>query len=103
MAPGASADGVSTTPNPIATVRLAIANGGGAYAGDCESTTPSDVGQYCSKFSAEHYPVRAYLIGPTFSEFTAWLFIQQIGENEFISLGFTPYDESNIIPWPNTN
>jgi hypothetical protein len=91
--------GLNVSSMPFAAIQEAIAPYGYVYSGDCGVATPADIGRYCTKESAAHGTVHAYLLGRTFSEFSAWVFIQQQGD-EWISLGVVGYDETTTVPWP---
>jgi hypothetical protein len=91
--------GLNVATTPAGAIQQAITPYGYVYSGDCEVATPANIGQYCSKEAAEHGPVHAYLVGRTFSEFSAWVFIQQMGD-EWVPLGAVGYNETNVIPWP---
>ena len=95
--------GAGLAPSPSAAAALAqVARASGvAYGGDCADATPRNYGQYCSRDVADHPDgVHAYLVGPVFSEFTTWVFVQQTANDEWVALGAAPYDETNTIPWP---
>lgn len=48
------------------------------YAGPCEETQlPDDAGQYCSRLVEERDGAVVAMVGPAFSEFTAYLLIQR--------------------------
>jgi hypothetical protein len=48
------------------------------YAGDCEAAElPDDAGKLCTSFRGDRGPMKAYVAGPTFSEFSAWIFVEQ--------------------------
>ncbi len=84
-------------------VRQAVERDGAVYAGDCASTrSPQDVGKICSKFVDERNDMRAYLAGRTFSEFSRWVFVEQIPAGWQVA-GVAPLDffaQSLDIPWP---
>ncbi len=73
------------------------------YAGDCAATeSPRDIGKVCSKFIAQRGALRAYLVGRTFSEFSAWVFVEQTRDG-WIPLGTAPLDFAApvlVVPWP---
>lgn len=55
-----------------------MAGRGYAYAGDCATTrVESDVGKYCSSLYESQGGRRIYRVGPTFSEYTTWLLLEQ--------------------------
>jgi hypothetical protein len=89
--------GLNVAATPAGAIQQAIAPY--VYSGDCATATPANIGQYCSREVGNHGPVHAYLVGRTFSEFSAWVFVQQQGD-EWIPLGTVGYDETNVIPWP---
>jgi hypothetical protein len=93
--------GLNVAATPAGAIQQAIQPYGYVYSGDCGVATPADIGRYCSKESAVHEPVHAYLVGRTFSEYSIWVFIQQQGD-EWIPLGTVAYDQSNVIPWPSS-
>jgi hypothetical protein len=78
--------------------------GGALYAGDCAKTrSPHDIGKTCTKLFEERGPMRAYLVGQTFSEFRRWLFLED-GQNVWVVIASAPMDtRANPIipPWPN--
>lgn len=85
-----------------AAVRQAVEAQGGAYAGDCAAAvSPGDVGKVCSRFIAEQSATRAYLIGRTFSEFSAWVFVAPAGDSWMVA-GTAPLDFFGgvDVPWP---
>jgi hypothetical protein len=91
--------GLNVATSPAAAIQQAIAPYGYVYSGDCALAVPADIGLYCSREVGNHGPVHAYLLGRTFSEFSAWVFLQQVGD-EWVPLGAVGYDETNVIPWP---
>jgi hypothetical protein len=91
--------GLNAGATPAAAIQQTVAPYGYVYSGDCADATRANVGQYCSSEVGAHGPVHAYLVGRAFSEFSAWVFVQQVGD-EWVPLGAWSYDETNIIPWP---
>ncbi len=84
-------------------VRQAVESGGGVYAGDCVGTrSPDDLGKVCSKLVASRDTISAYEVGRTFSEFDAWLFVQQIKSGWCATAAgpLDPVGTSTEIPWP---
>jgi len=48
------------------------------YAGECEAAKlPDDQGKLCTSFRGDRGPMKAYVAGPAFTEFTTWLFAEQ--------------------------
>jgi len=48
------------------------------YVGSCETAQlPGDQGKLCTSFRADRGPMKAYLAGTAFVEFTTWIFMQQ--------------------------
>jgi hypothetical protein len=90
-------------PTAEAAVALAAAGSGSGYAGDCAATrSPDDIGKACSKSVAQRGNARAYLIGRTFSEFSAWVFVQQNAAGWQL-IGTQHFDgsmSSPTVPWP---
>lgn len=58
-----------------------MATQGFIYAGSCEDTTiEDDIGKYCSSLCEDRGNQQIHKIGPTFSEYTTWLLLQQSGD-----------------------
>jgi hypothetical protein len=99
----ALAGAASLTPSPSAegAVAVAVTDLGANYAGDCAGMlAPDDLGRVCSKLIGQQGNVRAYLVGPAFSEFTAWVFVEQVSTGWY-PLNTAPYSDSTaVIPWP---
>jgi hypothetical protein len=97
----AAAQAARATPEEI--VRLVVESAGATYAGDCAAArSPQDTGKVCSRQVDEREGVRAYLIGRTFSEFSAWVFVEQTAAG-WQAAGTAPLDFSSTrieIPWP---
>jgi hypothetical protein len=99
------ADPVATplTATPEGAVQEAVTAVNAVYAGDCANTTsPANLGQFCSKFVDQRGSFRAYLAGRTFSEFNDWVFVQQT-TGGWVPVGTQPFDESaspGVVPWP---
>jgi len=93
----------STAPSTSAeaAVAVTVSSLGTGYAGDCSATvSPDDLGEVCSKFVAQQGNVRAYQAGRTFSEFTEWVFVEQVSTGWYpLSTGAFD-DSSQTIPWP---
>jgi hypothetical protein len=73
-----------------------------AYAGDCSTTTPANIGADCSKYVSSNARVQAYAVGLTFSEFTEWLFVEQT-QSGWVPIGSVALDDSAgpaTVPWP---
>jgi hypothetical protein len=48
------------------------------YVGDCETAQlPDDQGKLCTSLRGDRGPMKAYIAGPAFNEFTTWLFVEQ--------------------------
>ena len=48
------------------------------YAGDCkDAQLPGDEGKLCTSFRGDRGPMKAYVAGPTFSEFANWIFLER--------------------------
>lgn len=81
-----------------------ITANGAAYAGACDdAVSPRDIGKLCSRFVEQRGAQRAYLIGRTFSEYDAWVFVSQTGGGWEVR-GTAPLDFNDMsltIPWPN--
>ncbi|HTE86412.1 MAG TPA: hypothetical protein VK821_16960 [Dehalococcoidia bacterium] len=77
--------------------------GGSVYAGECSRTrAPQDAGKTCTKLFEERGPVRAYLVGQTFSEFRRWLFLEE-GPAGWVIVASAPMDTRAspiVVPWP---
>jgi len=82
-------------------VALTVSALGRGYAGDCAATvSPDDLGRICSKFVAQQGNVRAYMVGQAFSEFSEWVFVEQVSTGWY-PLSTSPFDDSSpAIPWP---
>jgi hypothetical protein len=89
--------------SPEQAVAAAVVAGGSLYAGDCADTvSPRDLGKVCSRLVEQRGGVRAYLVGRTFSEFSAWLFVAGVGDGWQV-LGEAPlrfHSDAIDIPWP---
>src|SRR5206468_3560503 len=86
-------------------LRSAAEHGAAVYAGDrSRARSPQDLGKTCTKLVEERGPVRAYLVGQTFSEFRRWLFLEN-GDYGWEVIATAPLDAHAVpqrIPWPNT-
>lgn len=88
---------------PDAAMRASVESTGRVYAGDCTNTTsPQDLGKTCSKFVAARGAMSAYVAGRTFSEFTAWLFIEQTPAGwQVVGTASVDFQTAPaVIPWP---
>jgi hypothetical protein len=48
------------------------------YVGNCENAQlPGDQGKLCTSFRSDRGPMKAYLAGTAFVEFTTWIFMEQ--------------------------
>jgi hypothetical protein len=48
------------------------------YVGDCQAAQlPGDQGKLCTSFRGDRGPMKAYIAGSAFSEFTTWIFVEQ--------------------------
>jgi hypothetical protein len=93
----------AATATPEQAVAAAVQTNATAYAGDCAAmSSPQDLGKVCSKFVAQHATMRAYLTGRTFSEFSAWVFVEQ-STNGWRLVSTAPFDSAAMtmsVPWP---
>src|SRR5205814_1297935 len=93
---------IPATTTAEAAVAQFVQATGASYAGDCAATrSPDDLGKVCSRFVAERGNRRAYLLGRTFSEFSAWAFVQQ-GAEGWTVVSTAPLDltdTSDAVPW----
>ena len=97
----ATATAPATTPE--AALEQLVRATGAVYAGDCATTrSPEDIGKICSRFVAERDSRRAYMLGRTFSEFSAWAFVQQVagGWEPAGTAPLDPFATSVVVPWP---
>ena len=97
----AKALAASTTPE--AALAQLVAGTGASYAGDCSTTrAPEDIGKVCSRFVAARATLRAYMLGRTFSESSAWAFVQQVGGGwePAGTVPLDPYAANGEVPWP---
>jgi hypothetical protein len=76
------------------------------YVGDCESAKlPDDQGKLCTSFRGDRGPMKAYVAGPAFTEFTTWLFAeQQAGQWQVVGEFPIRPQATDVpgIPWPLT-
>jgi hypothetical protein len=76
----------------------------GEYAGPCADADPTaDVGKVCSAYLGERESIHAFVIGPTFSEGTEWVFVEQQGDSWRVVEAKRITPESAAvpgIPWP---
>jgi hypothetical protein len=102
---GAPVEQVTPPPasTPAAAVAAAVLAMQAVYAGTCVTTgSPADIGKVCSTFVAQRGSQQAYLVGRTFSEFNAWVFVLQAADG-WRTLGTAPFDATAApanIPWP---
>lgn len=94
---------MTPSPTPQGAVHLAVERLGAVYAGDCATTrSPQDLGDVCSKLAGQKDGMRAYLVGRTFAEFSAWLFLRHTSAG-WSAVSIAPLDftaASLTIPWP---
>lgn len=86
-----------------AAIQAAIERDGGHYAGDCAATiSPHDLGKVCSRPAGERQPVRAYLLGRTFSEFDRWAFVAEdaAGGWQIVAVVTLDFLGPPEPPWP---
>jgi hypothetical protein len=72
----------SATPAPgspdEALATYASQNAPMGYVGDCGTAKlPDDQGKLCTSFRGDRGPMKAYVAGPAFTEFTTWIFLEQ--------------------------
>ena len=76
---------------------------GAVYAGACQwARSPRDIGKVCSTFVAARGRFRAYLAGPTFSEYRLWVFVEHSTAG-WRPAGTAPLDfhaPAGAVPWP---
>jgi hypothetical protein len=91
---------------PEDALRMAVENQGGTYAGDCATTrSPQDLGKSCSRFIAAQGTLCGYLTGRTFSEYSAWMFVQ-VSPAGWVVVQIAPFgfaDDPTRVPWPQQN
>jgi hypothetical protein len=96
-----SPSGIEATPEQA--VAMSVQTDSAMYAGDCAgASSPQDIGKACSKFVSERGTMRAYLTGRAFSEFSAWVFVEQTGGGWRL-VSTAPLDSSAMtmsVPWP---
>jgi hypothetical protein len=76
------------------------------YVGDCDAAQlADDEGKLCTSFRGDRGPMKAYIAGPAFVEFTTWLFVEQKA-GEWQAAGEFPIRPQAAdvpgIPWPLT-
>jgi hypothetical protein len=76
------------------------------YAGDCQAAQPDrDEGKLCTSFVADRGPVKAYIAGPAFSEYTIWIFAE-LKTGQWQVVGEFPMNPQAAdvpgVPWPLT-
>jgi hypothetical protein len=76
------------------------------YAGECEAAKqPDDQGKLCTSFRSDRGPMKAYIAGPAFSEFTTWIFVEQkAGQWQVVGEFPIRPQAADVpgIPWPLT-
>jgi hypothetical protein len=74
------------------------------YVGDCTEAQPGvDVGKLCSTLAGTRGPTRAYTLGPTFSEYTSTMLIQEAPDVGWTVLSVEIRDPNAEVPgidWP---
>jgi hypothetical protein len=74
------------------------------YVGPCEnSVSPRDLWKRCTKLWVDQGDRLAFLEGPTFSEFTRWIFVQRLPDGAWQVYGEAPFDffgNAGNVPWP---
>jgi hypothetical protein len=94
------------TSGPEAALRQYVeANLQRQFVPDCSrADVAADVNKICAAQRGERNNQRAYVIGPTFSEFTQWVFVEDRGNGVWVVVGNQPMtSETNAvpgIPWP---
>lgn len=105
LAHGGRVAAETTTVAPTAEEALAgyVQSSGDRFAGPCAQTrSPEDIGKVCGRLVEERDALRAYLIGRTFSEYNAWVFLSQ-RDGTWTIVGAAPLDfadETGAVPWP---
>ena len=94
-----------TVPPPLgyATPEDAIAGrvAPSEYAGDCSATTvEEDAGKVCSSFYGGSGSQLVYAVGLTFSEFGAWLLLEQQADGTWLTVDSSPVGMEMESPWP---
>jgi hypothetical protein len=78
--------------------------GAGRYAGPCvNAISPRDLGKRCTLLIADEGSRLAFLDGPTFSEYTRWIFVERAsggGWRVYQSLPFDFFGSVQPVPWP---
>jgi len=76
------------------------------YVGECEAAQlPDDQGKLCTSLRGDRGPMKAYVAGPAFSEFTTWLFVEQkAGQWQVVGEFPIRPQAADVpgIPWPLT-
>jgi len=76
------------------------------YVGDCEAAQlPGDEGKLCTSFRGDRGSMKAYMAGPTFSEFSAWIFVEEkAGRWKVVRVFPIKPQAADVpgIPWPLT-
>ena len=74
------------------------------YAGDCaDSQQGVDVGKICSSLAGTRGRVRAYTLGPTFSEYTSTMLMEEVVGSGWTVLSVANRDPNASVPgieWP---
>ena len=96
-------EAVAATREPEDVVGEMVEASGAAYAGACEwARAPQDIGKVCTTFVAARGRLRAYLAGPTFSEYRLWVFVEHTPAG-WRPAGTAPLDfyaPAAAVPWP---
>lgn len=93
---------VTVVQTPVEALRLYVEDQGMVFAGECAVTiSPDDLGKTCWKLVDQRENVQAYLIGRTFSEYSAWVFVEE-REGGYVVSTTKPLDfyGNGAIPWP---
>jgi hypothetical protein len=65
-------------PQPEDAIARYVKARGESFAGSCgAATSPGDLHKQCSQYVANNGTQHAYLLGPTFSQFTTWVFLEE--------------------------
>jgi len=76
------------------------------YVGDCGAAQlPDDQGKLCTSFRGDRGPMKAYVAGPAFTEFTTWIFVEQkAGQWQVVGEFPIRPQATDVpgIPWPLT-
>ena len=78
MTPTRSTTSVAGAASPEKAIEVWLTGEGFAYAGDCATATiEADLGKYCSSLCEDRGEQQVFRIGPTFSEYTIWLLLEE--------------------------